>query len=54
MTESQREILLDIFENMESPDKIKITLDPITRDVNLLLEDCDDEWFRELQETVQE
>jgi hypothetical protein len=49
MTELEREVLLDIFENTESPEKIKISLDPISRDVTVIYEDCDDEWFRELQ-----
>jgi len=53
MTEDEREILLDIFENTESPNKIKITLDPISRDVTIVYEDCDDEWFRELQSAQQ-
>ena len=49
MSEEGRELLLDIFENTEALQKIIITLDPLTRDVTILYEDCDDEWFRELQ-----
>lgn len=49
MTEEQRELLLDIFENTESPNKVTISLDPISRDVTIVYEDMDDEWFRELQ-----
>ena len=53
MTEDEREILLDIFENTESPNKVKITFDPISRDVTIVYEDCDDEWFLELQSAQQ-
>jgi len=49
MNEQERELLLDIFGNTESPEKVKIILDPISRDVTIIYEDCDDEWFRELQ-----
>ena len=53
MNEDERELLLDIFENTEAPEKIKIVLDPRTRDVTIVYEDCDDEWFRELQAAQQ-
>ena len=50
MTEEERGILVDIFSNTELPDKVEITLDPISRDVTIVYKDCDDEWFRELIE----
>lgn len=53
MNEEERELLLDIFENTEAPEKIKIILDPLTRDVTIVYEDLDDEWFRELQAAQQ-
>jgi len=53
MNEEERELLLDIFENMEAPEKIRIVLDPRSRDVTIIYEDCDDEWFLELQEAQQ-
>ena len=53
MTEEERKLLLDIFENTESPEKVNIILDPISRNVTIVYEDCDDEWFRELQSAQQ-
>lgn len=50
MKESEREILLDIFENTESPHKIIVELREASRDAVITLEDLDDEWFRELKE----
>lgn len=52
MTEDQRELLLDIFENTEAINKISITLEPLSRNITIVYEDLDDEWFRELQELL--
>ena len=49
ITEEQREILKDIFENHDSPEKIKISLDYSSRDMSILIMDLDDEWFSELK-----
>lgn len=48
LTENQRDILLDIFQNIERLDKFKILFDDRTRNVTIIYEDCDDEWFLEL------
>jgi hypothetical protein len=47
MIEQERELLADIFTNLESLDKVQITLDSGSRSVTIVYKDCDDEWFRE-------
>lgn len=44
------DVLGDIF--TERPDKITVTLDPVSRDITVVYEDLDEEWFKELQEAV--
>lgn len=52
-TEAQREVLADIFENFDgNADKIKIELEPVSKTVTVVYEDCDDEWFKWLQESA--
>jgi hypothetical protein len=50
ITDDQREILADIFENTEALDKITVEIDPVSRSVTIRYEDIDAEWFRELRE----
>lgn len=40
--------LVEIFEDTERYDKLKITLDTVSRNVTIIYEDLDDEWFHEL------
>lgn len=46
ITESQRETLSDVFENIEALDKITVEVDASSRTVLIRYEDLDDEWFR--------
>ena len=48
VNEDVQEILADIFENSERPDKMKISLDTDTNSITIIYEDLDDEWFKEL------
>jgi hypothetical protein len=52
ITDAQREILADIFDNTEALDKITVEIDPVSRSVTIRYEDLDDEWFRELAEAA--
>jgi len=53
MREQTREVLLDILENHESLDKITVTTEgPMVRTVTIVINDLDDEWFKELQESL--
>ena len=46
------EILADIFENTERPDKIAVAIDRISRDITIVYQDLDDSWFKELAEAL--
>jgi hypothetical protein len=48
MTENERELLVDIIQNTESPEKVLISLDSVTRNVTVVILDCDDQDFKEL------
>lgn len=52
MTKEQRELLLEILGDTEAPWKVEITTDPVSRSLIVRYEDLDDEWFREIQETL--
>jgi len=45
-------ILEDIFELHESPEKMDLFLDPISKDVTILIHDLNEEWFKELEEVL--
>ncbi len=45
------QILADIFENHDNPEKITVEAFPETRDILIKIEDLDDEWFQELKDT---
>lgn len=48
ITEDQHELLKDIIDNTERPDKLTVRLDPASRTMVVEYEDMEDEWFREM------
>ena len=46
------EVLDDIFGNMERPDKVKIGLDPVTKNITIVYEDADDSWYKEVFDSL--
>lgn len=52
ITEDQRELLLGILSETERLDKVQLSIDPTTRNVTIVLEDLDDEWFNEVRDTL--
>ena len=50
MTEDEKEIVNDIFDNHDNLDKISVELNTETHDVVIRIQDLDNEWFRELKE----
>lgn len=46
ITDAQHELLKDIINNTERPDKITVRLDPVSRTMTVEYDDLDDEWFR--------
>lgn len=48
INEDIQEILADIFENSERPDKITIECDKSSHSITIVYEDLDEEWFKEL------
>lgn len=52
ISESQREVLLDIFENTERLDKISISTNKDTKTVTVVYEDIDEQWFFEVEGDV--
>lgn len=48
ITDAQHELLKDIINNTERPDKITLRLDPVSRTMAVEYDDLDDEWFREM------
>lgn len=52
MTEAQQECLVDIFSNMNAPEKVIIKLDPSGHNVTIIYPDMDEQWFAELQEAA--
>ncbi len=52
VNEDTQEILADIFKNSERPDKMRINLNKASRSITITYEDLDDEWFKELQDTL--
>lgn len=48
MTDEQFEVLQDIIENTERPDKITVSLDKATRTMTIVYESLDEEWFKEM------
>ena len=48
INEDTQEILADIFENIERPDKIRISLEKDARTMTVVYEHLDCEWFKEL------
>jgi hypothetical protein len=48
ITPEQIAVLCDIFNMTEALDKITLVMDATTRHVVIMIEDLDDEWFREL------
>ena len=47
-TKEMQEVLADIFENSERPDKIRITVNTETKNLTVVYENLDEEWFREI------
>ena len=52
ISKEQHEILADIFNNSERPDKMTLRLDPISRTMFIEYSDLDFDWFRELSEVT--
>lgn len=52
MNEETRQLLLDILRNTERLDKVTVEADPISRTVTIRYEDLDDEWFREVMQSL--
>ena len=50
ITDAQHELLKDIINSTERPDKITVRLDPVSRTMAVEYGDLDDEWFREMLE----
>lgn len=50
ITDVQHELLKDIINNTELPDKMSIRLDSVSRTLSIEYEDLDDEWFKEMLE----
>lgn len=50
ITDHQHELLKDIINNTERPDKVSVMLDPVSRTMTIEYDDIDDEWFREMLE----
>lgn len=46
-----QEILADIFENSERPDKIYLTVDATSKTITVVYENLDEEWFKEISES---
>ena len=53
ITGNQHELLKDIINNTERPDKIAVRLESVSRTMTVEYEDMDEEWFREMLELPQ-
>lgn len=52
ITNDQHELLKDIINNTETPYKLTLSLDHVSKSLTVQYEDLDEEWFRELSETI--
>lgn len=52
ITDSQHELLKDIINNTERPDKMTVRLDPESTTMVIEYDDIDHEWFMEMLELM--
>jgi len=52
ISQELKDLIVEMLDDSERPDKIIVKLDDITRNVTIIYEDFDDEDFKELKEEL--